>query len=331
MSGRCIFGLMFLFVAGVAHSKSDCDSVLVQRNVTSVQDEAHLQLAWLQMINRDNYEEAKASGSALVPGLFDSGYDSFAQKRSSLRKRSSFDLTTRNSRSILQSLMDENAVKKWAECMKDRGLYTRVGMITPTDIQLEIFWDPADGLGDLRDISIDLPPGVTAKDLGKLRTLSRGKHSYVLRRSKNTQFLASIRGVAGLGGGYSDSIYVPWAYELGDKETMGDSPQDIASGAGGCGADTYVVTGNAEKEVFLRANTTAVAGRGGGTIAVNITVDSDTVPSCAESGNTQSGNMGVTANCKRTLPANRILHVVASQTHTNADCRNSTTTVKVLH
>lgn len=323
---RHLATLILCFASFAVWAESDCDAVLVQRNVTNVEENSYYRMAWMQLIDRENYEEVKRDADASIADWFSGSYEDFAKKRASFKSESRFELTTDTSRSLMQSLLDSGAVSAWESCMTSRGFYHRVGRITPTEVQLVLYFDPPAGINTIKSLSTDLPAFVKSASLRNTKKMGRGKKTFVLRRSKNLDFMAAITGLAGTDGEYGTTFFIPAAFKLGPDQPLGKAPVVRASGAGECDASLTYATGNARREIRLEGTATALSG-GYGTVGVNILVNGK--QTCGESFN-GSINMGANARCDSVwLDANSIHRIQALQFNRNATCK--TTMVRLIH
>lgn len=88
--------------------------------------------AQLKLVNEANYEEAKKTASASVPGYFNGDYASFAAKRASSYQETRFNYSLDDSRHLVTSGVDANGLAAYKSCIQSGSPLTALLTKSPS-------------------------------------------------------------------------------------------------------------------------------------------------------------------------------------------------------
>jgi hypothetical protein len=207
--------ILFVGIApsAVAAAGSDsCDSVLLQQTAL-VSDKQSLLLSYLNLVNNENYESAKRSASAFVPGYFDGSYESLKAKRSKLYAEQRYALSTESSRDEFKSYLNPEQISGWVDCKKQSSVEQLIVYYKDVDAAgatLAVLWNGG-AAGALRKLRLRLLPSTTSVDeLESLPSLVGTYQVPIARPSTGAPLRGTVSGVAGAANmSFSESFYLP--------------------------------------------------------------------------------------------------------------------------
>ncbi len=151
--------LLVFFILGVASaSASDC-SVLLTPNNVSWESNEQLKLSYLQLITKENFDEAKRSfdsgGSVIIDGVPLNGYGNYAdfsQHRQKEFEKYSFNYSQDSSEKYVASTVSDGARNAYIQCKKIEqqgviGLTAYVERQSDQHISLSLHWAPPPSMG----------------------------------------------------------------------------------------------------------------------------------------------------------------------------------------
>jgi hypothetical protein len=153
------FGFICAFYTMVNCSQSlavpasvDCKDVLVA-NLSYDQMDSTYQLAWMSLITKDNFEEAKksAGGNISYEGVSLGGtYDEFNQNRKKLFEEKRYSESSTQAISKIRVEVPEGAREDYVRCVEsvakaNFGLFVWVSREDPYGADVKVEWHPTDG------------------------------------------------------------------------------------------------------------------------------------------------------------------------------------------
>jgi hypothetical protein len=209
--------IVLAFVSIICGYKSngqsfDCDNVLTAKTIHVLNSETRSKLAWMNLVNEQNYESKKEEASAIIPGYFSGSWSSFAEKRSELYKEQNYMSDEYESRQELRIELPKEAFDKWIKCVEinSNGLFFTIEDIDSKGATLRVDWKPAPGLSGqpLINITVELE-GAKPSTFEKISNINVGTSRYKLTRvSENTIIRGILNGKIN-GDNYSQKIYIP--------------------------------------------------------------------------------------------------------------------------
>lgn len=191
---------------GILDQSVSCDAVLA-KDLQVFQKSKSVQLAWLQSITQDNYEQSKQAGDASYYGygLFDGDYDSFNSKRSTLLHDEQFNMSDVESRQLLISQSSGAAVKAWRDCVISKigeaSLMCWFENATSRSGTLFIRWKPSPEALELKGVEVSLMGGKDKEGRSSftLPDFAGEKSILIVRDAKNASVSGTVNGNAGTG------------------------------------------------------------------------------------------------------------------------------------
>ena len=193
----------------------DCDAVLVQQLTVDTARQT-VDLDWLKLITKDNYEQTKHSAAASYAGYvgyFTGNYDDFNAKRERTFAAEHFTLNVDSARYSYTSHLDAKQIEAWLSCKG--GARQLAAYLVDEDekgVTLKLSWRASADIGPLKIAQVHFDPHVAPKDLLNLRVLN-GDRAFPLTRLKSGEAIrGDITGTSGMAG-HSDTttVYVaPW-------------------------------------------------------------------------------------------------------------------------
>lgn len=208
--------LILVPLKSMAHSQ-DCNNVLMQKTVHLLGTQARSKLAWMKLVNSDNYEMAKNQAAADVPGYFSGDYDSFKEKRDKLLTKEAYSLDEFEASQELRIGLPKGSVSAWRDCViaNSSGLFSWVEDIDKDAATVGLAWQPAPGLTTLDKVDPDLIGAKKDSKIFSLKNLPKGEKYFIVQRDKkNGVIRGAISGIAGVDGNYSTKIYIPPIVEV---------------------------------------------------------------------------------------------------------------------
>lgn len=146
---------------GFLDQSVDCDSVLIS-NVTKLDENLEVRLAWLKTIDESTYETAKSSANARldfgIEGLFDAGYSQFDERRRMLFDQENSDYSIASARQILLYHVPSQNIQAWQTCVIEKmdtaSVACWVQEMSPDGAVLNIRWKANDGMPELRGVQV---------------------------------------------------------------------------------------------------------------------------------------------------------------------------------
>lgn len=113
---------LFLALATtLASAQPDSCERLMAFDTTVIQSNIAAQYSVLQLVNQQNYESIKQSGSANVPGYFDGSFDDFRKKRSSLESLFAASGGFTIEQGFYRHALSPVGAQAYAECVARQG------------------------------------------------------------------------------------------------------------------------------------------------------------------------------------------------------------------
>lgn len=112
--------ILLLVAAGAGNavaSVTNCDNVLLAKNVSSIKENRQTFSAWLSMINQNNYSENKSRYALDVPGYFNGDYADFSRHRERFQREEGSAFQSGQARSVLSSALPDDAIAAWRSCV----------------------------------------------------------------------------------------------------------------------------------------------------------------------------------------------------------------------
>ncbi|MEL7544504.1 MAG: hypothetical protein AAGJ70_12095, partial [Pseudomonadota bacterium] len=118
MKRICLFVFLIWVFAplNAAAQQINCSAALVQNAVKYSGDKVE-QLAFLHLVNEDNYSEAKKDVSATVPGYFDGNYGDFAKSLQKYREQQGIALSTREIVDFTKYYLSSESLEAYKTCI----------------------------------------------------------------------------------------------------------------------------------------------------------------------------------------------------------------------
>jgi len=211
------FSAICLLIAAAATvnfaQQRDCNQVLLERNLTLSNSYDYKTVVYLHSIDQEQFNQIKQKGTANVPGYFAGTWDNFQEERRKLKELTSYNATTEQSRSTLQSIGLAGATEAWLACMNSgaSAFYgTFAEPLEGEEFFVKVKWKPAEGTGEkpIRIVRSDL------KGLSTGTMLPMGETSFkVRRRTPKSDILLSVTGKSGTRN-LTFVVYIPLPVKL---------------------------------------------------------------------------------------------------------------------
>ncbi|MEO8389840.1 MAG: hypothetical protein ABI893_07935 [Polaromonas sp.] len=118
---KILFSVALALSFGGALGQPDSCERLMAFDTTVVQNNIAARYSVLSLINQQNYESVKQSGSAAVPGYFDGSYDEFRQKRSQLESLFAASGGFSVEQGFYRHALSPAGAQAYAECVARQG------------------------------------------------------------------------------------------------------------------------------------------------------------------------------------------------------------------
>lgn len=169
--------LAFTMLAHNVMADSECTPSLEMQK-TDKRSNYQSDLAFLKLVTKKNYYEAKKSASASVVDLFSGDIDTFEVKRDEFFEKHKYKLSVSESAEIYRSYLSESQLRAWTDCMRriEQPIvrYTRNENDTITGVQIE--WNPREALGKmLVDQPFVLSNSTTNPDMANIKFIDGTK------------------------------------------------------------------------------------------------------------------------------------------------------------
>ncbi len=103
-------------VCGMSNAFADsCSEVLIP-DIVWERSDSTVSLAWMQLIDESNYQNAKTKAGGRYKALFSGDFSTFKEKRKALFKQTSYQYDAAHSVEILKSAVSEAAIAAWTRC-----------------------------------------------------------------------------------------------------------------------------------------------------------------------------------------------------------------------
>lgn len=220
--------LLFMQAAMISITHADqfgfnCDAALIETRQFKNEQFAG-RLAYLQLINKENYEEVKRNTNAtafISYGFFEGNYDEFQARRVKFLSLTELNLTVDQSRTFIQTGLSADAAKAYTTCMEIKarglaGIHIWTKDVLPDKFTLVVYWRPGPGdreatLG-LRAIGGEIEGEIEGEIGGEIQTTwkTEDTKSYIVKRlkGKDATVTANMSLVGDAGGGFTDSLSV---------------------------------------------------------------------------------------------------------------------------
>lgn len=146
-----LLSLSLTLGAGAAAAvPSECDNVLLTKNISRARQSNQVFSAWLSLIDVSNYGKIKQDASADVPGYFSGDYQSFDEKRRRYLNQQASTFTSSNARETLSSSLPEQAIPAWRACVASHssGLFAYPVRGTRKSVDVVVGWRHPPGLAN---------------------------------------------------------------------------------------------------------------------------------------------------------------------------------------
>lgn len=215
----CVFFLICIANPTMAEqSIKDCEAALVRQNIYQQLSSHQAQLAWLRLVNSDNYEESKTNAGASLSDWFSGDYARFDQLRNQYLSQEKYNLSEKDSLQIMVISTPVQAYSNYIQCVRlvVQGRYGLSAWLEDVDnigATMYLHWSPPPPItGSLENV-VAVLSGATSSTLLSTTSLTPGEHPFNLARIGDTvPIRATVNGdvmVAGAAGGYGDAVYSP--------------------------------------------------------------------------------------------------------------------------
>lgn len=146
-----LLSLSLTLGAGAAAAvPSECDNVLLTKNISRARQSNQVFSAWLSLIDVSNYGKIKQDASADVPVYFSGDYQSFDEKRRRYLNQQASTFTSSNARETLSSSLPEQAIPAWRACVASHssGLFAYPVRGTRKSVDVVVGWRHPPGLAN---------------------------------------------------------------------------------------------------------------------------------------------------------------------------------------
>jgi len=304
-----------------------CDAVLNARMTLSEDTKSRLNMAWLNIINSDNYDSEKTTGSATYGDMFSGDYENFKQKRAKFFSEQNFNLNTDQSRSMLLSQPGNGAIQAWSDCQMthDGGLWCHLEDITDTSATLIVNWRSPVGIGALthRKVSLVQPAAIVPgeDEYTGNNKYAGGQTTVMLSRSDRTvTFSGSVTGTAAGADGsvhYADTFlaegFVPPIHVPHPSESY---PVNVGTGVK---ASVTIPAAEWQREFDIAFHCSAYYKPGDPWMQMTITIDG--VQENPITSNFFAPIQDINATRYYVLPANKSVKIEATTTNFHADAK----------
>ncbi|MBX7457732.1 hypothetical protein K3152_05700 [Qipengyuania sp. 1NDH17] len=251
MRKYCVIGGVITAISSspVFAQSSDCDSVLIEQT-DYLQEDTLESLAWMRMINKDNYEQARKKAN-LYTAYFVGDYSSFDKKRSSLLSKENYSQHYSNSRETFKASLSADQVDAWSSCVgKETALYTYYRDITPMRATLVVGWAAPATVGAIELTSFEAS-GVEGLAVDQDGDELLGERAFLLTRlEEGAEVSGVVNGVAGQNRqAYQSSFFIPaWSQPVDEEieppvhivvNLAGQKLKTIGYWSGGANSSTF--------------------------------------------------------------------------------------------
>lgn len=220
----------FCSLPALCRAPANCDVALFQRDYSRIVERDAEFVSFLLSIDERNYEEAKHSASANVPGYFDGTYDDFSKKRSR-RLQDERSIRHRDqARDVLTSTMPAGAMDAWRSCVIGNrgGLYTYVASATDKNVTVVVGYVRPIGVGGLTDVKLSVNGLQISEEFGKD---FEGERGIQITRKDKSEVSGVVNATVVGGGTFSHNFFVPEIVQW--RTIVVPVPVGLCTGRGG--------------------------------------------------------------------------------------------------
>ncbi len=143
----------------IAATPSQCDNVLLTKNISKIKESSDLFSAWLSLIDESNYSSVKQDASANAPGYFSGDYHDFKQKRTTYLNGQKSSFSSSRAKEVLSISLPDNAISAWRSCVSGNssGLFAFSVRGTEQSVDIVVGWRHPPGLSnpDRIDVTVN--------------------------------------------------------------------------------------------------------------------------------------------------------------------------------